>query len=131
MQCWCYVPLWAPMGSPGGIGLKYVQSGAFRGFFFLILFNENLILTQCPPESPWAPIKGHNTSIAFLLFYQREATPVKSFYQILTELHPISHLGHFFGVLTFWRPGKFRINFQNTVVISLQPGGIGLISLYD
>ena len=40
MQYWCYVPLWAPMGAPGGIGLKdsnnhfrvYFQFSAERNF---------------------------------------------------------------------------------------------------
>ena len=29
MQCWCYVPLWALMGAPGGIGL--ITSSPRRG----------------------------------------------------------------------------------------------------
>ena len=37
MQCWCYVPLRALTGAPGGIGLRTSEySGKFTCFFFLI-----------------------------------------------------------------------------------------------
>ena len=40
MQCWCYVPLWALMGAPGGIGLR--QCSGEKSIFFNNATNELL-----------------------------------------------------------------------------------------
>ena len=66
MQCWCYVPLWALMGAPGGIGLSsyiilnsYLQLKSLEDQTFKWVLFESSQICKFNPMPPGAPISAH------------------------------------------------------------------------